>query len=211
MPQIDLSTLDGAELRNLLDSARRHGQAAQSYEILREMEARRHRPPRPKTLAPKRHRREPHTISLELGDPLERREDPLLDEGFDDQRPLRLSEAPARKAAPPSKPPPTPKAAKPRGWAHWGALLFALGLAGGVYGGWWAANFANEGAPRAASPPPAPAAAAVQVATLPPAPPADSAEAPVSLVPEAAQAAPPRPPNLRSRRRLRRRPSRRPP
>jgi uncharacterized protein YecT (DUF1311 family) len=193
MPQIDLSKLDGAELRSLLDSARRQGQAAQSYEILREMEARRHRPPRPKTLAPKRPRPEPHTISLELGDPLERKEDPLFDQGADDLPPLTLAEAPRRKAARPPKPPPAPK---PRGWAHWGALLFALGLAGGVYGGWWAANFANAGAPRAAGPPPAPATAAVQVAELPPAPPADSAEASVSLVPEAAQTVPAPPPPL---------------
>jgi len=42
MSQIDLSTLPGQELRQLLDSARQRGHAAQSYEILQEMESREH-------------------------------------------------------------------------------------------------------------------------------------------------------------------------
>jgi uncharacterized protein YecT (DUF1311 family) len=202
MPLIDLSTLDGAELRSLLDSARRHGQAAQSYEILREMEARRHRGPRPKTVLPKRNKREPRTISLELGDPLDRRDEPLPDEPLLDER---LSAAPAEELPPitladppparrkPSREPPPPPAPKRRGWAHWGALIFALGLAGGVAGGWWAANFANGGPPQAAALPP-PTPSAVQTAALPPAAPAVNAEAPVTLVPDAGQVPPPPPP-----------------
>lgn len=41
MPEVDLSTLSGAELRSLLDASRRRGQATQAYQILQEMEARR--------------------------------------------------------------------------------------------------------------------------------------------------------------------------
>ena len=44
MPDIDLSTLNGPELRGLLDAARRRGAAQQSYQILQEMDARRGRP-----------------------------------------------------------------------------------------------------------------------------------------------------------------------
>ena len=41
MPQTDLSTLSGFELRGLLESARRRGEATESYEILKEMAERR--------------------------------------------------------------------------------------------------------------------------------------------------------------------------
>ena len=64
MPEIDLSSLSAAELRDLLDSTRQRGQAAQSYQILQEMAERRTRSARP----PSAHPRE---IALELGDPLE--------------------------------------------------------------------------------------------------------------------------------------------
>jgi uncharacterized protein YecT (DUF1311 family) len=192
MPLIDLSTLDGAELRSLLDSARRHGQAAQSYEILREMEARRHRGPRPKTVLPKRTKREPRTISLELGDPLDRRDelDLQLEPAAEPLPPLTLAEDSPPRRSPPKAPP--PPARKSRGWAHWAALIFALGLAGGVAGGWWAANFANGGAPQPAALPPT--TSVVQTAALPPAAPAVNADAPVTLVPDAGQVPPPPPP-----------------
>lgn len=197
MPLIDLSDLDTSELRSLLDSARRQGHAAQSYEILREMEARRHRGPRPKTLLPKRAARPAHTIALELGDPLERREEPFEDPGVDALPPITLADAPGREAPPPS----APSSGKPGGWAHWGALIFAFGLAGGVAGGWWAADYANSGAPRptAAPNPVATAPAGIQVAALPPAAAPTEANPPVSLVPEPpppppAEAAPTSPP-----------------
>ena len=38
MPDFDLSTLSGPELRGLLDSTRQRGQAAQSYRILQEID-----------------------------------------------------------------------------------------------------------------------------------------------------------------------------
>lgn len=175
MPLIDLSTLDGPELRRLLDSTRRQGQAAQSYEILQEMEARRHSGPRPRPLSLKRPARKPRTIELALGDPLDPKEEPLLDTADEDVPPLRLAEPP---------PPPPPPAAKPRGWAHWGALIFSLGLAAGVAGGWWAADYANSGAPQPGPPPPPAAQAAVETAALAPALPPANAEPSDSLVPE---------------------------
>lgn len=209
MPTIDLSTLEGPELRRLLDSARRQGQAAQTYEILQEMEARRQSGPRPKTLALKRPPRKAHTITLALGDPLDLKddplleeplpEDPLLDHNADDLPPLTLTPettrakprepAPETRRRPSRKPPPPaqPPAARRQGWAHWGALIFALGLAGGVAGGWWASDYANGGAPApAASPAPPAGPAAVQTAALAPAVPPANADTPVSLAPEPA-------------------------
>ena len=44
MPQINLSTLSGAELRQMLDASRRRGDAVQSYQVLQEMAARREAP-----------------------------------------------------------------------------------------------------------------------------------------------------------------------
>jgi uncharacterized protein YecT (DUF1311 family) len=44
MPQINLSTLNGRELRQLLDASRRRGDASLSYQILQEMAARREHP-----------------------------------------------------------------------------------------------------------------------------------------------------------------------
>lgn len=189
MPLIDLSDLDGAELRSLLDSARRQGHAAQSYEILQEMEARRHRRAGPRMRSPKAGTRPPRTISLELGDPLDRKEELAVDRMNEDLPPLTLAEGPTPRKAPKA----APDARRPRGWAHWGALIFALGLAGGVAAGWWAADFANGGRPLAPSPVPG-APAPVQTAALPPAAPSETAEPPVSLAPEAAQVSPAPPP-----------------
>ncbi|THD81988.1 MAG: hypothetical protein E7812_04065 [Phenylobacterium sp.] len=188
MPQINLSTLDGPELRNLLDSARRQGRAAQTYEILQEMDARRANGERPRTLFPKRKAVPPRMIELQLGDPLDAREDPLEDDIHDDLPPLTLGEPPPREPASSAPPaPPTPEAAK-RGWSHWAALIFAIGLTGGVAGGWWAAGVNRD----AVAPPAAVAAArpapqpAVQTAALAPAAPIPNAD---ELLP-----APPPPP-----------------
>ena len=65
MLHIDLSKLSGPELRRLLDSTRQRGQAAQSYRILQEMEARR---------GGSRARREAdvRVIDVDLGDPADR-------------------------------------------------------------------------------------------------------------------------------------------
>src|SRR5690349_4474322 len=80
MLQVDLSTLSGPELRQLLDTTRNRGQADLSYRILEEMQTRRERETAP-TRALFRGRRpsEPRVIELNLGDPLDREEDPLLD------------------------------------------------------------------------------------------------------------------------------------
>ncbi|WP_296600353.1 hypothetical protein, partial [Phenylobacterium sp.] len=71
MPQLDLSTLNGAELRRLLDASRERGHAAQSYSILEEMARRRERD----QARPRRGERlpePPRLISIELGDSLDR-------------------------------------------------------------------------------------------------------------------------------------------
>jgi uncharacterized protein YecT (DUF1311 family) len=70
MPQVNLSTLSGPELRRLLDTTRERGQAALSYQILQEMAARREGRGR-WSLPGTRSRGEPRTIALNLGDPLE--------------------------------------------------------------------------------------------------------------------------------------------
>lgn len=70
LPQLDLSTLNGAELRRLLDASRERGHAAQSYGILEEMARRRER----RAARAIRQPGEPNAsrlISIELGDPLD--------------------------------------------------------------------------------------------------------------------------------------------
>src|SRR5665213_323414 len=131
MSTIDLSVLPGQELRQLLDSARQRGHAAQTYEILREMEARRAgtRPANPK-IKRSAARRAPRTIELQLGDPLERLEEPY--ELSEDEPPLTLGQG-----APP--PPAARSGGFRRRWGHWAALCFAVGLGAGVATGWWAA------------------------------------------------------------------------
>jgi hypothetical protein len=137
--KIDLATLPTAELRQLLDSARQRGQAAQSYEILREMDARRSGLAAPIMTKGRRRpaRRGPRMIELQLGDPLEKFDEPL--EGSPDvpdaEPPLTLGEP----AAPQAAPPVPPASVRPR-WGHWATLCFALGLGGGVAAGWWAAD-----------------------------------------------------------------------
>src|SRR6185312_1500297 len=86
MLQVDLSTLRGPELRQLLDSARQRGQAALSYEILQEMAARRERRERegPRPLFQGRRGAEPRMIEMNLGDPLDPQDD---DADWDDPGP----------------------------------------------------------------------------------------------------------------------------
>ena len=48
MPQINLTALNGPELRQLLDASRRRGDATASYQILQEMAARRGTAPAPR-------------------------------------------------------------------------------------------------------------------------------------------------------------------
>ncbi|WP_334164357.1 hypothetical protein [Phenylobacterium sp.] len=161
--QLDLTSLSASELRSLLDSARGRGQAAQSYQILQEMARRREGDPKP----PGRRRpAEPRFIELDLGDPLERRDE-------DDQ--LAMPDPPASTAeadgdADPlagltlASPPPGPPAKRPRGRRGPPALVvFAAGASVGVAAGVALAMWTGVGASRALSPaPPAAQAAAVQ-------------------------------------------------
>ena len=112
MPQLDLSTLSGAQLRQLLDSARSRGQATLAYQILQEMAARREGREAGRRLD------EPRVVALDLGDPLERRDEPeetpSTAQPFPDDEPALTMDPMAghgrrqprrRKAAPPSAPP----------------------------------------------------------------------------------------------------------
>ncbi|WP_309092802.1 lysozyme inhibitor LprI family protein [Phenylobacterium sp.] len=141
--QLDLSTLSGPELRSLLDSARDRGQAAQSYEILQEMARRREGGEAPKRRFGGRRREagEPHIITLDLGDPMDRGDDPFdvppPPELADAEPPLTLARepepapAPRAKASKPPKPPKAPRVRRGPG----SPLGFALGgLAGIVLG-----------------------------------------------------------------------------
>ncbi|HEV2532938.1 hypothetical protein [Phenylobacterium sp.] len=144
MSKIDLSTLPAQELRQLLDSARNRGQAAQSYEILREMDARRARPAPAKAKAWRRSsRREPRLVELQLGDPLAAPDEVFLSP--DDEPPLTLG----HETAQPTLAAAAPAPARSR-WGHWGALCFAMGLAGGVAAGWWAAGGGSWAPPQPA-------------------------------------------------------------
>ena len=77
MSQINLTAVTGQELRQLLDSSRRQGDAALSYSILQEMADRR-RAPAAKGLFKGRRPAEPRTIEVAFGDPLERDEIPPM-------------------------------------------------------------------------------------------------------------------------------------
>ena len=70
MPQVNLSALNGQELRHLLDASRRRGDASLSYKVLQEMAARREAPGERR---PSKGRRpaEPRVIAVDLGDPME--------------------------------------------------------------------------------------------------------------------------------------------
>ena len=106
MPNVNLSSLSGPELRRLLDSARQRGEAALSYRILQEMEVRRETGER-KGLFPIRRSAEPHTVAVNLGDPMDRPDD--------DVPPMPLWRAPSQVAeAPEPEPLPEPAPRRPR-------------------------------------------------------------------------------------------------
>jgi len=209
MPEVNLSTLRDRELRQLLDSARQRGQASLSYMILQEMEARRTNGGREAGSRRSSARRpaEPRVVAVDLGDPLERR-DEFSEDDWDDpavaqpllqgepaataaeEPPLRMERSQA-----PGRPPPPPPKARSRSRSGWGALLFACGLALGLAGGWKAAEYAY--APRlakvaAADQQPAPPVQAAPAAAAPAAAPeAAVPEAPLPPVDTTAEAAPP--------------------
>lgn len=121
------------ELRQLLDSARARGHAAQSYRILQEMAARREAEPEPKgRKARKRRADEPRVISIDLGDPLDARDDfdippmPGADPQDDPIAGLTLAREPQ------PEPPQEPSPRKPR--ARF--VTFAAGATMGVVAGW---------------------------------------------------------------------------
>ena len=191
MPEVNLSTLRDRELRQLLDSARQRGQASLSYMILQEMEARRTNGGREKPARKSSARRpaEPRIVPVDLNDPLEQADEFAPEAAWDPpaQAQSEPQDAPAR--PPPDEPPlqfertrpPPPERPRARSRSGWGALLFALGLALGLAGGWKAAEYAY--APRLAK------AAAAEV-TPPSAPPPQPVAAPPGAAPETAAVAP---------------------
>jgi uncharacterized protein YecT (DUF1311 family) len=74
MPQVNLTNVTGQELRQLLDSSRRRGDAALSYRILQEMAARREAPAERRAFKGRRPA-EPRLVAVEFGDPLDKTED----------------------------------------------------------------------------------------------------------------------------------------
>jgi uncharacterized protein YecT (DUF1311 family) len=71
MPQVNISALNGQELRQLLDSSRRRGDAALSYKVLQEMAARREAAVERRGPFAMRRTAEPRHIDVDLSDPLE--------------------------------------------------------------------------------------------------------------------------------------------
>lgn len=108
MPNVNLSSLSGPELRRLLDSARQRGEAALSYRILQEMEARREHGER-KGLFSLRRSAEPHTVAVNLGDPMDRPDDDVPPMPY--WRAPQVAEA---EVAPQPEPVPDPAPRRPR-------------------------------------------------------------------------------------------------
>ncbi|MGZ3376261.1 MAG: hypothetical protein ACXU8S_06660 [Phenylobacterium sp.] len=181
MLNVDLSTLRGQELRQLLDTTRRRGDAAVTYEILQEMAARRERgePELRRGLFGPKRPAESRVIELNLGDPLDPKE-PQFEAAFapphveaweleaaepdDDEEATYLH--PPREPDFDEPPPPKPK---PRRRALWLSSGLAVGLVVGLALGGWAESVSQQGrsplavAAAAVAPPPAP-----PVATAPP-------------------------------------------
>jgi uncharacterized protein YecT (DUF1311 family) len=101
MPQVNLSTLTGQELRRLLDASRGRGDAALSYKVLQEMAARREGNVA-RTPFMSRRSGEPHFTDVDL-------DDPLADEDGD-LPPLPAWRLPARQPEAVAASPPEPEA-----------------------------------------------------------------------------------------------------
>jgi hypothetical protein len=105
MPQVNLSALNGQELRQLLDSSRRRGDAALSYQVLQEMAVRRENPTGRRGATMRGQEAPPH-IEAELGEPAEE----------DDLPPMPNWRPPSREPEGLALPPtPVNAAAQPRG------------------------------------------------------------------------------------------------
>ncbi|HET6971241.1 MAG TPA: hypothetical protein VFH92_08950 [Phenylobacterium sp.] len=190
MSDIDLSTLCGPQLRDLLDSTRQRGQAAVAYLILQEMADRRgdgsKRPP-----VGARRGGSSRVVAVDFSDPLEPPEDPLEPEATpaeadaDAPLTLELDRARARQPKPRKarrpRPEPTigPPPPKPR---RWPVIGFAAGIAVGVTVGF---GIARESLSQPETPAAAVFAAAPMLRTEqlpPPAPVAAAAPAPTPVV-----------------------------
>jgi len=100
MPNVDLSSLSGPELRRLLDSTRERGDAGASYRILQEMAARRDSDKGRRGLFAIRKPAEPRVLEVDLGDPLEPQ---------DELPPMPNWRPPEPQAAVASEPEPAPR------------------------------------------------------------------------------------------------------
>jgi len=192
MLQVDLSTLRGPELRRLLDATRQRGQAALSYEILQEMALRRERRESERPRGPFAAKRpsEPRVISVDLGDPLEPKEEPQETADWDPPEESAQDATFIRQ-----EPSPSPSPAPRR--LLWLSIGVAVGLSAGVVLGWRVGGaFREPGAapdklaaavPAAAAPVSQPPAEAAP----PPAPSAAPSEPTPSAAPEAADREPP--------------------
>jgi uncharacterized protein YecT (DUF1311 family) len=123
MPQVNLSALNGQELRQLLDSSRRRGDAALSYTVLQEMAARREAggERRPFML---RRPAEPRHVDVDLDDPTQTEDDDLPPlpnwrppvreaENVASPAPQAPAERRSRRKTSPPQPPPSKAAAAP--------------------------------------------------------------------------------------------------
>jgi uncharacterized protein YecT (DUF1311 family) len=194
MPQVNLADVSGPELRQLLDSSRRRGDAALSYQILQEMAARRDTPAdRLRRL--KRRAGEPRHIEVDLGDPEEIDGLPPLPASLsayetealeyepvavmpeppqDFDRPLTLRDPdldPEPEPSPRFEPvelgaPPPPKRSRFRLIAG-----LALGAVLGIIVGWLGGWLARDGMSRTATAAPPIQTAAIAPAPAPPPPP----------------------------------------
>lgn len=210
MPQVNLSNLSGPELRGLLDSTRQRGLAAQSYEILQEMAARRAKAEGDKPAGAA----SPRVIAVDLGDPLDRREEifdpevtpppppePLEEIGLDLAQ--AVQDRTPRRRQPRERKGPRPVAGPGGRRSRWRMPAFVAGAALGIVLGCGLAldSLSKSDAPALAVFPQAPMLRPEQVPASPAPPPAEVAVAevpppPVEAVPppaaeEAAQAAVP--------------------
>ena len=102
MPQVNLSSLNGRELRQLLDTSRRRGDAALSYSILQEMAARRDGSVARDSFKLRR-QDEPRLVAVDLDDPMEKSDQPPPMPGWRPPSPDAPAEA---EATPDAEPPP---------------------------------------------------------------------------------------------------------
>ncbi|WP_293680439.1 hypothetical protein [uncultured Phenylobacterium sp.] len=102
MPQVNLSTLSGPELRQMLDASRRRGEAKLAYQILQEMAARRDARPERNGARGMLRPAEPRIIDIDLGDPMDPKDDVPPMPGW--RAPVAEPQA-AKPPAPVSEPP----------------------------------------------------------------------------------------------------------